>query len=242
MLPLLTLDDRNGFVFRNSVYVKYVSRTMDNIVFLQGVPRGKTNILVGYSMGHSKQKCVYVRVLFRKVSEIEPFHCTVPKLLIRRRYYVLFLISVFIVQVTKLVQFTLYSTFSKIPPSTSMHSVTRVRTAHSIFGICEDVRHFHNTPTMSQSAVTTANWRFTPIHMREGRAILDDKSKLLHSEIAVSRKPFGIGHMFTYTFFCLEWPILRPPRTLTFHLGTICISKVLHLTKFKKNYPYRRKT
>jgi hypothetical protein len=34
------------------------------------------------------------------------FHCTVSKLLIRKRYYVLFLIPVFIVQVTKLVQFT----------------------------------------------------------------------------------------------------------------------------------------
>jgi hypothetical protein len=40
------------------------------------------------------------------VSEIELFHYTVPKLLIRKRYYVLFLILVFIVQVTKLVQFT----------------------------------------------------------------------------------------------------------------------------------------
>jgi hypothetical protein len=40
------------------------------------------------------------------VSEIELFHCTVPKLLIRKRYYVLLLISVFIVQVTKMVQFT----------------------------------------------------------------------------------------------------------------------------------------
>jgi hypothetical protein len=49
---------------------------------------------------------VTVSVLFRTVSEIQLFHCTVPKLLIRKRYYVLFLISVFIVQVTKLVQFT----------------------------------------------------------------------------------------------------------------------------------------
>jgi hypothetical protein len=39
------------------------------------------------------------------------------------RYYVLLLIQVFIVQVTKLVQ---YNTFSKIP-STSMHFATRVR-------------------------------------------------------------------------------------------------------------------
>jgi hypothetical protein len=35
---------------------------------------------------------------------------SVPKLLIRKRYYVLFLVPVFIVQVTKFVQFTLYST------------------------------------------------------------------------------------------------------------------------------------
>jgi hypothetical protein len=47
-------------------------------------------------------------------------------LLIRKRYYVLFLISVFIVQVTKLVQFTQYKTFSKIPPSVNF--ATRVRT------------------------------------------------------------------------------------------------------------------
>jgi hypothetical protein len=35
---------------------------------------------------------------------------------------------VFIVQVTELVQFTQYNTFSKIPPSISMHFATRVRT------------------------------------------------------------------------------------------------------------------
>jgi hypothetical protein len=50
-------------------------------------------------------KSVYVRVSFPNVCEIEPFHCTVPKLLIRKRYYVLFLMPAFIVQVTKLVQF-----------------------------------------------------------------------------------------------------------------------------------------
>jgi hypothetical protein len=41
------------------------------------------------------------------VSEIQLFHSTVPKLLIDR-YYVLFLIPLFIVQMTKLVQFTVY--------------------------------------------------------------------------------------------------------------------------------------
>jgi uncharacterized membrane protein YkvI len=39
--------------------------------------------------------------VFRTVSEIELFHCTVPKVLTRKRYYVLFLIPVFIVQVKK---------------------------------------------------------------------------------------------------------------------------------------------
>jgi hypothetical protein len=44
-------------------------------------------------------------VLFRTVSEVETFHCTVPKLSVRKIYNVLFLIPVFIVQVANLVQF-----------------------------------------------------------------------------------------------------------------------------------------
>jgi hypothetical protein len=50
-------------------------------------PGGKVNFLGGHNNGHSKQK----------VSEIELFLCTVPNLLLRKRYYVLFLMSVFIV-------------------------------------------------------------------------------------------------------------------------------------------------
>jgi hypothetical protein len=75
---------------------------------IQSDPGGKVNILRGHSMGHSKQKkkCICKCVLFWTVPEIELFYCTVPKLLIRKRYYVLFLIPVFIVQVAKLVQFT----------------------------------------------------------------------------------------------------------------------------------------
>jgi hypothetical protein len=52
------------------------------------------------------KKFVRTYVLLRTVSEIELFECTVAELLTRKRYYVLFLIPVFIVQVTKLVQFT----------------------------------------------------------------------------------------------------------------------------------------
>jgi hypothetical protein len=51
----------------------------------------------------SRNVCICTCILFRTVSGIELFHCTAPKLLIRKRYYVLFLIPVFIVQVTKLV-------------------------------------------------------------------------------------------------------------------------------------------
>jgi hypothetical protein len=104
---------------------------------------------------YAKKKCICTCVLFRTVPEIELFHCTVQKLLIRKRYYVLFLILVFIVQVTK---------FSKIPPSTTMHSETRVRT-----------------------------WRVVR----------------LHSGIARSRKPFGIGHTYIYIF------LLRKTDTVT---------------------------
>jgi hypothetical protein len=95
------------------------------IISIQVVPEGIVNILGGHSIGHSKQKSAYVHVSY---SERFPrFHRTVAKLLIRKRYYVLFLIPVFIVQMTKLVQFTSNNTFSKIPPSKSMHSATRVR-------------------------------------------------------------------------------------------------------------------
>jgi hypothetical protein len=91
------------------------------------VPGGKVNILGGHGISHSTQKkCICTCVLFRTVSEIELFHCTVPKLLIKKKYYVMFLIPVFIVEVTKLVQFTEFNTFSKIPPSTSIHFATRL--------------------------------------------------------------------------------------------------------------------
>jgi hypothetical protein len=64
---------------------------------IQTVPGGKVILT---------KNCIFRGVLFRKISEIELFHCTVPKLLIRKRYYVLLLLPIFIVQVTKLVQFT----------------------------------------------------------------------------------------------------------------------------------------
>jgi hypothetical protein len=52
------------------------------------------------------KKHICACALFQTVSEIELFDCRVPKLLIRKRYYVQFLITVLTVQVKKLVQFT----------------------------------------------------------------------------------------------------------------------------------------
>jgi hypothetical protein len=83
------------------------------------------NILEGHIIGYCKQKVnTYMHPLpkvFRErdISLYSSKNC---------RYYVLFLIVVFIVQVTKLVQFIKHNTFSKIPPLTSMHFETRVRT------------------------------------------------------------------------------------------------------------------
>ena len=144
------------------------------------------------------------------------------KILIRKRYYVyvLFLIPVFIVQVTELAQG--YNKFSKIPPSTSVHfaccscvvrlsaswrsfmqaitssmltsSSSRVSTFSVHFWHYHRRSHkhilyqhisafvkmrgiFHNTPTMPLSTVTTANWRFTQIHMIQMPLNLGNRSE-----------------------------------------------------------------
>jgi hypothetical protein len=83
-----------------SVYVHQRTNVHDFARFIQGAPGEKLDILRGHSIGHS------ICVILRTVSEIELFHCTVPKLLVRKRYYILILIPVFIVQVAKLGQFT----------------------------------------------------------------------------------------------------------------------------------------
>jgi hypothetical protein len=117
--------------------------------------------------------------LFRTVSKIQIFHCTVPKLMIRKRYYVLFLIPIFTVQVKKLVPFTQYNIFSKIPRPTSIHFATRVRTwrVARLYSV-------QRTVQWNSSFMETIRNR-THVHMQ----------------------------------FYLEWPILWPPRILTFFLG-----------------------
>jgi hypothetical protein len=124
-------------------------------------PGGKVSILGGHSIGHSKQKkCICTCVLFQTVSEIELFHCTLPKLLIRKRYYVLFLIPAFIVQVTKL---------------------------QSLPGII----HFWKFRRQHQCTLQLV-WGHVVL-------LVCTVYSVLYSEIALSRKPFGIGHMYIYT-------------------------------------------
>jgi hypothetical protein len=100
----------------------------------------------------------------------------------------------------------------------------------SIFGICEDVRHFsqhsYNVTINSHNGQLTLH---TDSHAsdsgavrRDGWTILGAKSKLLYSEIALSRKPFEIGHIHIYTL------LLRITDTMTSQntdhsSGTFCI-------------------
>jgi hypothetical protein len=42
---------------------------------------------------------------------------------------------------------------------------------------------------------------------------------VLYSEIALSRKPFGIGHMYIYTFFAKNNRYYDLPQNLPFLLG-----------------------
>jgi hypothetical protein len=55
-----------------------------------------------------------------------------------------------------------------------------------------------------------------------GMLLISAVYNVLYSTTALSRKPFGIGHIHIH-FLCLEWLILWPPTILTFPLGTFCI-------------------
>jgi len=89
-------------------------------------PGGNIYILGGHNIDYSKQNCICTCFLFGTVSKMELFRCTFAKLLLKCNY-VLFLKSVFIVQVAMLVQFDQYNTFPKIPPSRLTHLETPVR-------------------------------------------------------------------------------------------------------------------
>jgi hypothetical protein len=82
--PTLSSEDGKRSSFRNIVFsseyckvdkIQKCSISESNYTDVQG---GKFNILGGHSISHSKhKKCICTCVLFRTVSEIELFHCTV---------------------------------------------------------------------------------------------------------------------------------------------------------------------
>jgi hypothetical protein len=111
----------------------------------------------------------------------------------------------------------------------------------SIFGICEDVLHFsqhsYNVSINTHNGQLTLH---TDSHAGEedyiGRQI-----QLLYSETALSRKPFGIGHMYIYTL------LLRMTDTMTSQnidlssWDTLYIEgEVLPASVFRRNFLKRK--
>jgi hypothetical protein len=72
-----TLGFLSTFLVAQPIAARYPFRSFSHI---ESVPGGKFGILGGHSIGYSK-RCIYICmctcVLFRTVSEIQLFHCTV---------------------------------------------------------------------------------------------------------------------------------------------------------------------
>jgi hypothetical protein len=94
--------------------------------FIQDIPEEKVNILkIILSVILRTKFYMNMCAIPNGFRDRAIFACTVAKLLIKKRYYLMFL--TFIVQVKN---FLIYNKFSKIPSSTSLHFATRVRTWH----------------------------------------------------------------------------------------------------------------
>ena len=87
----------------------------------------------------------------------------------------------------------------------------------SIFGICEEVWHFsqhsHNVTINSHYSQlrlhTDSHASDSGAVERKRRTILDTQAKPLHIQMSLSRKPFGIGHVFIQSL------LLRMTDTMT---------------------------
>jgi hypothetical protein len=87
------------------------------IYYIYRVSKKKRSIFCGGGVIEHvilSKKCTCTRVLMWTVFVIELFHSTVRKFLIGKIYYVLFLMPVFVVQLSRLVQLTCSNTFPKI--------------------------------------------------------------------------------------------------------------------------------
>jgi len=138
--------------------------------------------------------CICTCVIFRTVSEIQLFHCRVAKPpTIRNSAH------------------TKPSTVFNISSGTTIAEAVNVQHI-SIFGICEDVRHFAQysySVTHYQQLQQPTDASYSGAVRREWTTILGAISKLLYSATTLSPKPFGIGHVYIYTF------LLRMTETIT---------------------------
>jgi hypothetical protein len=73
---------------------------------MQSVPGGKVDVLGGHSIGYSKQKSVMYMCPIPSGFLDRAISLYRSRIVDKKRYYVLFLIPVFIVQVTTLVRFS----------------------------------------------------------------------------------------------------------------------------------------
>jgi hypothetical protein len=127
-----------------------------------------------------------------------------------------------------------------------MQFATLVRRACSISAYSASVNMcgiFHSTPTMSLSLsksqrLSDTSHRFTCF--RQWRSMAGEKENIGRQIQTTVQWNSCISETVrnrtrTYTHFCFEWPILWPPRILTFPPGTLCILWYicLHLIGFE---------
>lgn len=131
----------------------------------------------------------------------------------------------------------LVQTFSKIPPSTSVHFAPLVRTWRVAVSSAS-WRSFTLAITSiarssSSSSVFTYNSQLThhtDSHAsyngavrRKWRTVLGAKSKLLVSEISLFRQPFAVGHVYMYS------ALLRMSNTMTSQNSDISSCDTLYI-------------
>jgi hypothetical protein len=159
---------------------------------------------------------------------ISPCSC---KILIKR-CFMLFIISVFVVQLTQSVHFTQHSGCSNIPPSTSVHFATRVR-KWRVAGLSASWRSFMLAITSivrsSNSSLSTNNSQLT-LHTDSDTSYSDavrrqwsttywapDPNSLQWNS-SISETVRNRAHV-PFSFYCLVLSILCLPKYWNFLLG-----------------------
>jgi hypothetical protein len=162
------------------------------------------------------------------------------KILIKK-CFVLFIISVFIVQLTQSVHFTQHSACSNIPPSTSMHFAARVRTWR-VAGLSSSWRTFMLAITSivrsSNSSLSTNNSQLTlhtdsdtsysgAVRRQRRTTYWAPDPNSLQWNISISETVRNRAHV-PFPLFLLSFTDTMPPKILKFPPGTPCIFICTH--------------